>query len=78
MLNPLKKLQIANCKLRKRLSTKSDRKMEFLTFISVCKSFRPVGLYLFWCFFALFTTNSNFEQLQGADNKLGQFLGLDI
>jgi hypothetical protein len=28
--------------LMKKVSTKSDRKMEFLIFIPVCKSFRPI------------------------------------
>ncbi len=39
-------------KVAKSCQRKSDRKMEFLTFITVCKSFRPIPYNFFWinCF----------------------------
>jgi hypothetical protein len=48
--NLLKKLQNDPC--AKSYQRKSDRKIEFLTFITVCKSFRPVSYNFFWvnCF----------------------------
>ncbi len=55
--NPLKKLQNL---MRKRLSTKTDRKMDIYYCVQKLSACRPAP---FWCFFAFFTTNSNFEQL---------------
>jgi hypothetical protein len=40
--NPLKNLQQTLCK---KVINKSDREMEFLTLIAMCKSFRPIN---FW------------------------------
>jgi hypothetical protein len=40
ILNPLKKLQNDSCE--KNYLRKSDRKIKFLTFITVCNSFWPI------------------------------------
>ena len=43
--------------MRKKLSKKSDRKIEFLTVITLCKGFPPLTFYV--NFFALFSADSN-------------------
>ncbi len=52
--NPLKKLQQISC--GKSYQRKSDRKMEFLTFITECKNFRPATFLgsFFYTFFNRF------------------------
>ncbi len=41
--NPLEKLQKISCE--KSCQIKSDSKMEFLTFITACKGFRPITFF---------------------------------
>ncbi len=54
--NPLKKLQ--QISYEKCYHRKIDRKIEFLTLISACKSFRPMPF--FWWFFAFYDTHIKF------------------